>query len=204
MDGLGPEPIRAVFIRAPWIEDHGPAVEVLADVDGHPVAVREGEVLLCAFHPELTDDSRVHALLMAMATAAGAPASGGAAGGRPMRDPRVDNLARILVRYSTEVKEGDTCVIEGPTAGEPLIAAVYEEVLRRAGYPIVALSLEGQLADLLRARLRRPARVGLAARRVGRRGGGLPDRDRRRHQHPRALRRRPRAPDEAAGGEHAR
>ncbi len=70
MGGLGPEPIRAVFIRAPWIESHGPGVEVLAEVDGHPVAVREGGVLLCAFHPELTDDSRVHALLMAMATEA--------------------------------------------------------------------------------------------------------------------------------------
>ena len=43
-----------------------------------------------------------------------------------MRDARVDSLARILVRYSTEVKEGETCLIEGPTAGEPLIAAVYE------------------------------------------------------------------------------
>jgi 5'-phosphate synthase pdxT subunit len=70
MGGLGPEPIRAVFIRAPWIEEHGPNVEVLASMDGHPVAVREGDVLLCAFHPELTDDSRVHALLMAWATAA--------------------------------------------------------------------------------------------------------------------------------------
>jgi pyridoxal 5'-phosphate synthase pdxT subunit len=69
MDGIGPEPIRAVFIRAPRIESHGPRVEVLADVDGDPVAVRDGDVLLCAFHPELTDDSRVHALLMAMATA---------------------------------------------------------------------------------------------------------------------------------------
>ncbi len=70
MGGLGPEPIRAVFIRAPWIESHGPDVEVLAQVEGHPVAVRDGGVLLCAFHPELTDDSRVHALLMAMATEA--------------------------------------------------------------------------------------------------------------------------------------
>jgi len=70
MGGLGPEPIRAVFIRAPWVENHGPEVEVLASIDGHPVAVREGEVLLCAFHPELADDSRVHALLMARATAA--------------------------------------------------------------------------------------------------------------------------------------
>jgi 5'-phosphate synthase pdxT subunit len=65
---LGPDPIRAVFIRAPWIERHGSDVEVLAEVDGRPVAIREGSVVLCAFHPELTDDSRVHALLMAMAT----------------------------------------------------------------------------------------------------------------------------------------
>ena len=69
VEGLGPDPVRAVFIRAPWVERHGPHVDVLATVDGHPVAIREGNVLLCAFHPELTDDSRMHALLMAMATA---------------------------------------------------------------------------------------------------------------------------------------
>jgi 5'-phosphate synthase pdxT subunit len=69
-DGIGTEPITAVFIRAPWIEEAGPDVEVLAEWDGHPVAVRQDGVLLCAFHPELTGDSRVHALLMAMATAA--------------------------------------------------------------------------------------------------------------------------------------
>ncbi len=70
MAGIGPEPLRAVFIRAPWVEPEsvGDGVEVLAEVDGHPVAVREGQIVLCAFHPELTDDSRVHALLMAMAT----------------------------------------------------------------------------------------------------------------------------------------
>jgi 5'-phosphate synthase pdxT subunit len=68
--GLGPEPLRAVFIRAPWIAEHGPGVEVLAEVDGHPVAVREGPVLACSFHPELTGDTRVHALLMALTTAA--------------------------------------------------------------------------------------------------------------------------------------
>jgi 5'-phosphate synthase pdxT subunit len=70
VEGLGPDPLRAVFIRAPWIERHGPAVEVLASYDGHPVVVREGPVLACAFHPELTDDSRLHALFMAMATSA--------------------------------------------------------------------------------------------------------------------------------------
>jgi 5'-phosphate synthase pdxT subunit len=68
IEGLGEEPLRAVFIRAPWVEDGGPGVEVLAEVGGHPVAVRDGNVLAVAFHPELTDDSRVHALFMAMAT----------------------------------------------------------------------------------------------------------------------------------------
>jgi pyridoxal 5'-phosphate synthase pdxT subunit len=70
VDGLGPDPLRAVFIRAPRITNHGDDVEVLASVDGHPVAVRQGRIVLCAFHPELTDDSRMHALLMALATAA--------------------------------------------------------------------------------------------------------------------------------------
>ena len=68
VEGLGDEPLRAVFIRAPWVEEHGPTVEVLAEVEGHPVAVRDGNVLAVAFHPELTDDSRLHALFMAMAT----------------------------------------------------------------------------------------------------------------------------------------
>jgi 5'-phosphate synthase pdxT subunit len=68
--GLGPDPVRAVFIRAPWIESHGPGVEVLASYEDHPVVVREGSLLACAFHPELTDDSRLHALFMAMVTAA--------------------------------------------------------------------------------------------------------------------------------------
>lgn len=68
--GIGPEPMRAVFIRAPWISSHGPGVDVLAEVAGHPVAVREYSVLAIAFHPELTEDPRIHALLMAMATAA--------------------------------------------------------------------------------------------------------------------------------------
>ena len=70
VEGAGDEPLRAVFIRAPWVEDHGPGVEVLASHRGHPVAVREGNVLACAFHPELTDDPRFHAIFMAMTTAA--------------------------------------------------------------------------------------------------------------------------------------
>jgi 5'-phosphate synthase pdxT subunit len=68
--GSGDEPLRAVFIRAPWVERHGAGVEVLASYEGRPVAIREGNVLACAFHPELTDDPRFHAIFMAMATAA--------------------------------------------------------------------------------------------------------------------------------------
>ena len=68
--GIGEEPLHAVFIRAPWVERCGPGVEVLASYEGHPVAVREGTVLACAFHPELTDDSRLHALFMAITTKA--------------------------------------------------------------------------------------------------------------------------------------
>jgi 5'-phosphate synthase pdxT subunit len=70
VEGIGEEPLRAVFIRAPWVERAGPGVDVLASYDGHPVAVREGSVLACAFHPELGDDSRLHALFMAMTTGA--------------------------------------------------------------------------------------------------------------------------------------
>jgi pyridoxal 5'-phosphate synthase pdxT subunit len=54
------EPVRAVFIRAPWIEEHGAGVEILASVDGHPVAAREGGLTVIAFHPELGADTRLH------------------------------------------------------------------------------------------------------------------------------------------------
>jgi pyridoxal 5'-phosphate synthase pdxT subunit len=70
VEGIGEEPLRAVFIRAPWVERHGPGVDVLASYEDHPVAVREGSVLACSFHPELTDDSRLHALFMAITTGA--------------------------------------------------------------------------------------------------------------------------------------
>jgi 5'-phosphate synthase pdxT subunit len=62
--GHGREPVRAVFIRAPWIEEAGEGVEVLAEVDGHPVLAREGRILVAAFHPELTDDTRIHELFL--------------------------------------------------------------------------------------------------------------------------------------------
>jgi aminopeptidase len=61
-----------------------------------------------------------------------------------MRDPRITALAQILVRYSTKVGEGDVCTIEGESAAEPLLQAVYEEVLQAGGNPIVHMAMEGQ------------------------------------------------------------
>lgn len=62
--GVDGGPVEAVFIRAPWIAEHGPNVEILAEVDGHGVAAREGAVLVVAFHPELGNDDRVHELFL--------------------------------------------------------------------------------------------------------------------------------------------
>jgi pyridoxal 5'-phosphate synthase pdxT subunit len=62
LDGLGP--VTAVFIRAPWVDEHGPEVEVLAELEGHPVAVRQDNILAVAFHPELTDDRSLHRWLL--------------------------------------------------------------------------------------------------------------------------------------------
>jgi pyridoxal 5'-phosphate synthase pdxT subunit len=62
LNGLGP--LRAVFIRAPWVDEHGDEVEVLAEIDGHPVAVRQGNILAVAFHPELTDERGLHRWLL--------------------------------------------------------------------------------------------------------------------------------------------
>lgn len=63
--GLDGGPLRGVFIRAPWIAEHGPGVQVLAEIDGHPVGAREGDRLVVAFHSELTGDDRVHELFLA-------------------------------------------------------------------------------------------------------------------------------------------
>ncbi len=70
VEGIGEEPLRAIFIRAPWVRSHGPGLEPIAFFDGHPVAVRGEGVLACAFHPELSEDPRLHALFMAMITSA--------------------------------------------------------------------------------------------------------------------------------------
>jgi pyridoxal 5'-phosphate synthase pdxT subunit len=63
-DGLGGGPVHAVFIRAPWVAELGDDVEVLASVDEHPVAVRQGNLLAVSFHPELTGETRLHKLLL--------------------------------------------------------------------------------------------------------------------------------------------
>ncbi len=62
--GIDGPPLRGVFIRAPWIAEYGPDVEVLAELDGRPIAARQGNLLAVAFHAELTDDDRVHRLLL--------------------------------------------------------------------------------------------------------------------------------------------
>jgi pyridoxal 5'-phosphate synthase pdxT subunit len=67
------EPVRAVFIRAPWIAEHGPGVAPLAALDGHLVAAREGNLLAVAFHPELAGETRLHDWLL---ETAGATAGG--------------------------------------------------------------------------------------------------------------------------------
>jgi 5'-phosphate synthase pdxT subunit len=66
--GLDGGPLHGVFIRAPWIEEHGADVEVLAQIDGHPVAARQGRMLAVAFHSELAGDDRVHELLLEWAS----------------------------------------------------------------------------------------------------------------------------------------
>ncbi len=63
---LGTDPFPGVFIRAPWVERAGPGVEVLATLDEHPVFVRQGRVLGTSFHPELTNDVRLHAYFLRM------------------------------------------------------------------------------------------------------------------------------------------
>jgi len=64
LPGIDGGPVRAVFIRAPWVREAGADVTVLAEVDGHPVAVRQGNLLAVSFHPELSADERLHALFL--------------------------------------------------------------------------------------------------------------------------------------------
>jgi pyridoxal 5'-phosphate synthase pdxT subunit len=67
VDGVEGGPVHAIFIRAPWIAEHGPDVAVLAEVDGHPVAIRQGKIVALSFHPELTGEDRLHRYFLSMA-----------------------------------------------------------------------------------------------------------------------------------------
>jgi 5'-phosphate synthase pdxT subunit len=62
--GVEGGPVRAVFIRAPWLAEHGDGVEILASVDGHPVAARQDNLLVISFHPEIAGENRVHELFL--------------------------------------------------------------------------------------------------------------------------------------------
>ena len=62
--GLHGGPVRAIFIRAPWIAEHGDDVEILAEIDGHPVAARQRRILAVAFHSEIAEDDRLHEMLL--------------------------------------------------------------------------------------------------------------------------------------------
>jgi len=68
--GVGGGPVRAVFIRAPWVESVAPEVQVLAQFQGHPVAVRHGAVLATSFHPEVAGEDRLHRLFLDLVRAA--------------------------------------------------------------------------------------------------------------------------------------
>ncbi|HEX2359064.1 MAG TPA: pyridoxal 5'-phosphate synthase glutaminase subunit PdxT [Solirubrobacterales bacterium] len=109
IEGLGDEPLRAVFIRAPWIEEAGEGVEILAEIDGHPVAVRDGDILAVAFHAELTDDERLHARFMAMCTTA-SPSTRTSSGTNPATssgtNPATSSAARPGVRGDGSTEPG--------------------------------------------------------------------------------------------------
>lgn len=69
--GVGGDPVHAVFIRAPWAAETGAGVEVLAEVDSHPVAVRQGNIVAISFHPELSGEPRLHELVLGLAAGRG-------------------------------------------------------------------------------------------------------------------------------------
>jgi len=86
LSGVPGPPVHAVFIRAPWVEEVGPGVEVLGRVEGGPadgkiVAVRQGRLVATSFHPELTGDLRLHALFVELVRQAAAEGAGDHAGG---------------------------------------------------------------------------------------------------------------------------
>jgi pyridoxal 5'-phosphate synthase pdxT subunit len=66
VDGVEGGPVHAIFIRAPWIAEYGSDVTVLAEVDGHPVAIRQDNIVALSFHPELTGEDRLHRFFLGL------------------------------------------------------------------------------------------------------------------------------------------
>jgi 5'-phosphate synthase pdxT subunit len=66
LEGIEGGPIRGIFIRAPWIAEHGPQVQVIGSVDGRAVAARQGRTLAVSFHAELGQDDRLHRMFLGL------------------------------------------------------------------------------------------------------------------------------------------
>ena len=146
VEGLGEEPLRAVFIRAPWIERTGPGVEVLAAYQRPPGGDPRGLGAELRLPPRTERRSARPRAVHGNGDLRGRAEVAATGGGEQLKDPRVQGLARILVGYSTKVKPGEIVSIDGESAAEPLLAALYEEVLKAGANPILNMSLDGQAA----------------------------------------------------------
>ena len=146
VEGLGDEPLRAIFIRAPWIERTGPGVEVLAAYRGPPGGDPRGLGAQLRLPPRAERRSARPRAVHGNGDLRGRAKVPPTRGGEQLKDPRVQGLARILVGYSTKVKPGEIVSIDGESPAEPLLAAVYEEVLKAGANPILNMSLDGQAA----------------------------------------------------------
>ena len=109
--GIDGPPVRAVFIRAPWIAEHGDGVEVLAAVDGHPVAARQDNMLVISFHPEIAGETRA---------ARAVPARGR----RARREPRRSTSSATASRWPTS---SDRDAARGPSDGDRLSERGWEQ-----------------------------------------------------------------------------
>ena len=166
VEGIGDEPLRAVFIRAPWVAPSRPgcrgASVLRGSSGGDPRRRRAGLRLppradrrpaaACPVHGDDDNRARARARLR---------------GGGELRDPRAENLAKILVGYSTKVKEGDVVVDRRRERRRAAAAGDLRGGAEGGRQPDPERRARRPVGRLLQARLRRPARVGLAVRRSG-------------------------------------
>ena len=193
IEGIGAEPLRAVFIRAPWIEEHGERGRGARRVGGAPgggprgrgaglrLPSRADRRLAPARAVDGDGDRRPRATRRRRSQR-----------GAAMRDPRLDNLARILVEHSTAIGEGDVCAIEGPAVAEPLVRAVYERVLKAGGHPVVSMEPDGIATSFFELASDEQLEWISPPTALGRRARRRADPAARLAQHARALRGRPR------------